>query len=95
MKKLISVILVVILLMSVVPMGLFGMTASAATEYEDGFYTYTISNGKVEITDCDTSISGDVKIPSILGGYPVTSIGGYAFFNCSRLTCVTIPDGAG
>lgn len=30
-------------------------------------------------------------IPSKLGGYPVTSIGGYAFSGCSGLTNVTIP----
>ena len=34
-----------------------------------------------------------VTIPSTLGGKPVTSIGSYAFYNCSGLTSVTIPAG--
>ena len=68
---------------------LFSFTASAATS---GNYTYTVSNGEATITGCSTSISGDVAIPSTLGGYPVTRIGSEAFYNCSGLTSVTIPD---
>ena len=37
--------------------------------------------------------SGDVVVPSTLGGYPVAGIGGFAFHKCKRLTSVTIPDG--
>ena len=65
------------------------ITASADT---DGYYTYTVSNGEATITKCSTSISGDVTIPSTLGGYPVTSIGNWAFENCSNLTSISIPD---
>lgn len=55
-------------------------------------YTYTVSDGKATITDVDTSISGDIIIPSTLGGYSVTSIGSYAFRDCTGLTSITIPD---
>lgn len=65
------------------------MEANAATE---GYYTYSISSGKATITDVDTSISGDITIPSTLGGYPVTIIGYSAFKDCTGLTGVTIPD---
>lgn len=64
--------------------------ANAATE---GYYTYSVANGEATITDCDTAISGDITIPSTLGGYPVTAIGLWAFYDCSNLTSITIPEG--
>ena len=36
--------------------------------------------------------SGDIVIASTYLGFPVTSIGRYAFYNCSSLTSVTIPN---
>lgn len=64
-----------------------------AEEFTDGYYTYTVADNCATLTDCDTSISGDVTIPDTLGGYTVTSIGDLAFFLCDNLTSVTIPDG--
>ena len=61
-------------------------------------WTYRIRNdGTAEINNsysCAVSPSptGAVTIPSMLGGKPVTSIGDYAFYICSGLTSVTIPD---
>ena len=68
---------------------LFGTKAEAATY---GALTYEVSYDKVTITDCDTSASGELVIPSSIEGYPVTSIGNDAFRECTRLTSVTIPD---
>ena len=53
--------------------------------------TYEISDGEVTITDCDTSAAGALIIPAQIEGYPVTSIGENAFWNCSGLTSITIP----
>ena len=58
----------------------------------EGYFTYTVSGGEATITDVDTSISGDVIIPSTLGGYPVTSLGDSAFSSCYELTSINIPD---
>ncbi len=74
--------------------------ARAATETVDGLtWTYTVSDGKASVgggnvtsTALSTGTTGDITIPSALGGYPVTSIGNGAFYNCSGLTTVTIPD---
>ena len=66
--------------------------AEAAIQYIDGYYTYKVENGSAEITDVDVSISGDITIPSTLGGYTVTCIGYKAFCDCSALTSITIPD---
>ena len=88
MKKLLSVFLVVVLIITAMPLIAFNLTASAKTE---GAYTYSISYGSVTITDV-ANISGEVVIPSTLGGYPVTKIGEEAFRNCSNMTSIIIPD---
>ena len=36
---------------------------------------------------------GDLAIPAMIDGCPVTEIGDFSFFNCGGLTSVTIPDG--
>ena len=75
--------------------------ARADTETVGGItWTYTIfSNGEVSIgggssfsTAVPKSTSGQLIIPSTLGGKPVTSIGEYAFCDCSGLTDVKIPN---
>ena len=74
--------------------------AHADTETIDGIeWTYTVSNGEVSLggghpnnTAIPQTMSGVVNIPSSLGGYPVTSIGEFAFFRCKDITSVTIPD---
>ena len=59
----------------------------------DGYYTYTVTDGNAIITAVDTLISGDTLIiPDTLGGYPVTAIGNSAFAGCESLTSITIPD---
>ena len=67
----------------------YGPTLPEATE---GIYTYKVTNGKATIKDCRTSVSGAITIPSTLGGYPVATIGNYAFDSCTRLTSITIPN---
>ena len=88
MKKLISLLLSVVMVI-----GIVGFTpalmVSAATS---GIYTYTVTNGKATITDCRTVASGAIDIPSTLEGYNVTSIGDRAFFDCTSLTSITIPN---
>ena len=71
---------------------LFGSEAQAASEKYD-IYTYEVgSDGTVTITDCDSSAQGAITIPSQINGKPVTSIGGAAFYYCSSLTSITIPN---
>ena len=67
----------------------FSTKTNAATS---GYYTYSVSNGEATITACDSDISGAVTIPSKLGGYPVTAIGSSAFWDCEKLTGITIPN---
>ncbi len=88
MKRTLSIILIIYLMLSVLPLGILGITASAATY---GDLTYTIVNDEIAITRCSTYASGSVHIPSELEGYPVTQIYGSAFLNCTNVTSVYIP----
>ncbi len=55
---------------------------------------YKIEDGKVRLERgvIPQSTKGEFTIPRTVKGYPVTSIGDWAFYICSALTSVTIPD---
>ena len=57
----------------------------------EGMYAYRINNNEATIVDVNDTISGDVIIPSTLGGYPVVAIGDSAFEDCYYITDITIP----
>ena len=87
MKKWIAPIIICILLLAIVAYAVLCMAAGPRfMEYdlnEDG--TYTV----VGIGRCtDTNL----EIPATYRGAAVTRIGSFAFWNCSNLTSITIPD---
>ena len=53
---------------------------------------YKVGGNTVTITDCNEIVSGALAIPLTYDGKPVTRIGDRAFWKCTNLTSVTIPD---
>ena len=74
------------------------MVANAYDFEVNGIYYY-ITNATtktVEVDDCSEEYTAYVNIPESVTyngtSYSVTSIGDYAFYGCSRLTSITIPN---
>lgn len=82
MKRVVSILSAICLLLAFLP------AAVTAETYEN--LTYTVSGGKVTITDCAESVAGAVTIPETIAGYPVTTIGMSAFEDCAGLTEIVI-----
>ena len=56
-------------------------------------FEYSITGNEVCITKLkDTSLT-EIVIPSEIEGYLVTSIGAYAFYECSSLSSIELPEG--
>ncbi len=87
-KKILSVTLAFIMILSVVIIA--PITASAETSE---IFKYSVKDGKATITGYTSEPTGDLVIPDTLDGYPVTSVGNYAFECCTGLTGINIPNG--
>ena len=88
-KKLFSVLLVLAIVLTLVPMNIITVNAASTSNL-----TFQLnSDGKsYKITDCKTSASGRLTIPETYNEKPVISIGDYVFSGCTKLTSITIPD---
>lgn len=67
-------------------------TTQPKSEGTIGIYTYTVTDGEVEITKCKPTASGNITVISRVKGYPVTAIGEKAFAGCNKLTGLVLPD---
>lgn len=88
-KKSMSFLLALLLLLTAIPLG--GLTAFAATSGDFEYNVLSEEDKTCEITKYAGSATA-LDIPSKIDGYTVTSIGEDAFWNCTSLTSVTIPD---
>ena len=87
LKKITAIFVSVLMTVALIP-----FSAVQANAESKEYLPYYINNEEAIISECDKSISGDLIIPSKLGGYPVTAIGLRAFSGCNNLTSVTMPD---
>ena len=85
-----------VFLFSLILSAVFSTSASAYDVKIDGIYYDIYSDKTAAVISGGEKYSGEVVIPSSITvegqEYPVTSIGNYAFQNCSGLTSVTIPN---
>ncbi len=96
-KRLVSVVLCLILLTGALAVGGNGLgdwldainIKANAVSVDD--LNYVINNDEVVITDCNQNASGELIIPDMIDGNPVTGIGNFAFYGCDNLTSITIP----
>lgn len=74
-------------LSAVLPTTVFAETAGGTY----GYLRYEIIDGEITVTGCSQSARGNIEIPSIIDGYPVTDIATFAFTESDEITGVTIP----
>ena len=60
--------------------------------YSEGLQYVSNGDGTCYVNGIGTCTDTDIVIPSVYNGQPVTSIGYYAFYECTNLTSITIPN---
>ncbi len=91
LKKALSLVLV--LAVAVLSVPIISLPRAFASDWQAVLtYETNSDNTGIIITECDDSASGILEIPSQINGLPVISIGDEAFYRCSSLTSVIIPD---
>ena len=70
------------------------VSADSWTDSNGIVWSFTVSEGKaIDVKPYNkNSIPAELVIPEKMDSYPVTSIGGSAFFDCSALTSINIPN---
>ena len=93
LKRVLSMALCVLMLLSLLPVG-----ALAADSFTVDGLTYSVNNDgtSVTLTDADASRSGEITVPeTVTNGaksYAVTKIGARAFYQKTKMTGVTLPE---
>ena len=86
-KVVLSSVLCLCICVASLPFASFTVFAQAEGDYE-----YTIADGEATIVRY-LGHDEDVTVPSLLGGYPVTTVGRDAFNNNSTIINVSLPNG--
>ena len=89
LKKILPICLLALVL--VISITLLIPKAEAASESDLTFELNSDGNSYT-VSGCKRSASGDLIIPATYNDLPVIAIGDMAFYYCSYLTSITIPD---
>ena len=101
MKKVLSVILAIVLICSILPFGTFRVAASPVTTGTTGECTWTLDGTVLAISgkgamgnyNYNNRSPWGSAVTEVIIENGVTSIGDYAFYNCSALKSISLPTG--
>lgn len=88
MKKLISALLFCALI-CLAACAAAGEETTGLSEYP---YIYDVVNGGAVITGIESTDDDNLLVPDTLGGYPVTGLADYAFYDFGYYDVITLPD---
>ncbi len=89
MKKSVSLLLSLLMVISIITS--MPVSVSAAS-IDDLTFELSSSGKSYYVSDCKTSVKGEIVIPSTYKGKSVTRIGDGAFYDCISLESIKIPD---
>ena len=97
MKKCISLILAFVFVIGICASAPITITANAVetstkTNNEDYLYFIRNDDNTYMLYDCDTRASGEVVVPAMYNGLPVTIIDGNVFDDCNNVENIVLPD---
>ena len=82
----------IIFLIAAITVAMILFLRNEQTVPTDGYFTYSVEKGAATIKSCDPAASGKIIVPAEVDGYPVVSIGRYAFDKCVNITSIILPD---
>ncbi len=95
-RKVLSVLMIIITVLSVVPVAAFsgGAVIAQAVQSDEEIFDYYIDDVYEEayVDSINKNAEGDITFPETIGGYPAVYDSLY-INNCDKVTSVTIPDG--
>ena len=92
MKKLKHLCFITTLAALITVLSISCLAASSTTSITLNGITYNYYGRTFTVYSADTSLSGEVVIPSKIDGHPVVKISYSAFKGCSKITKVIIPE---
>nr|MCR4564440.1 leucine-rich repeat domain-containing protein [Clostridiales bacterium] len=99
MKKALSIILSLVLVLAALPLVPIESHAYTILESPDGLWKYYVNDDGTTVTIGTDSISKaylgtdeDVTVPSTIDGKTVTGLGQGAFAGCNKIKSITVPN---
>lgn len=87
-KRNIVIVTIALILLFVIGLAFYKDTPVVTS----GYFTFSFKDDQAILINVDKEITGQVVIPAVHEGYPVTQIANYALYGCENITDIFIPD---